>query len=498
MKIRRHHIVPLLVTLIGAALFLFVFTKAYVSSFTHDESFSYLNYCHESFMEIITYSNWYPNNHVLNSLFMKYSEKLFGNSEWALRLPNLLLLIVFMSYSYLLFRDTDSILAVAMFTLMCTNPLLMDLFGLARGYGMSCGFMVMSLYHFIATLRNHKIIHLALYHLAALLACLSNFTLLTFYLATLIVYNLVALLHARFIREERFRFFRSNKVHILPLLLAGIVLFEPVRRVLSYNTYDFGGKKGFYQDTITHLLYNTFHRIHLSSNLQLVLEIVFTGLVFISLFIIISMIIRKNKHFFEENLGFIIASFVFLLICILIILLHVILGADYPIDRFSIFLFPLFMVHIGFLAQTLISLKLGKVVLTAMAVAALVSLVSFWTKADLYKSLEWAYDSKTKDMIHALSMHHETMHPDTMHPDTRGIKLGIHWHFEPTVNFYRVTKRMDWLLPVESDGFNNDDDYFYIYRDDLHQLDSCGYKIIEEYEDIHTIFLVKTNSNEKR
>ena len=493
MKIRSSHKVLIPVILIGGTIFLFVFTKSCVSSFTHDESFSYLNYCHEGFMEIISYRNWYPNNHVLNSLLMKYSEKLFGPSEWALRLPNLMLLLVYMFYSYRLFRKKDPLLTVAMFTLMCTNPLLLDLFGLARGYGLSCGFMVMGLYHFMAYLKNHKTADLALYHVAALLASLSNFTLLTFYIATLITYNLVAFMHARFIQDHRFGFFRSNRVHILPLILAGIVLFEPVRRVLSYNTYDFGGKTGFYQDTATHLIFNVFHRMHLPPALMLILQAVFTAMVFISLFLIIYKTVRRDQKFFEGHLGLIMASFVFLLVCIMIILLHVIRGSDYPIDRFSIFLFPLLVVHIGFLVHFLISLRFKKIILAVMSVTALASLVGFWRQADLHESLEWAYDSKTRDMIQALSEYREMEQPGS-----RDIRLGIHWHFEPTVNFYRVTWGLDWLLPVERDGIHSKDDYFYIYRDELNQLDASGYRIIKEYGNIQTVLLVNTRSTEKK
>jgi hypothetical protein len=479
--------------LIGGTIFLFVFTKSCVSSFTHDESFSYLNYCHEGFMEIISYSNWYPNNHVLNSLLMKYSAKLFGPSEWALRLPNVLLLAVYMFYSFRLFRKTDPLLTVAMFTLMCTNPLLVDLFGLARGYGLSCGFMVMSLYHFMAYLREQKTADLALYHLGALLASLSNFTLLTFYLATLITYNLVAFMHFRCIQDQRFRFFRSNRVHIIPLTLAGIVLFEPVRRVLSYNTYDFGGQTGFYQDTATHLIYNIFHRIHLPSALMLILQAVFSGLVISSLFIIIYRAVRRDRKFFEEHLGLILGSFVFLLVCIMIILLHVIFGSDYPIARFSIFLFPLFVVQMGFLVRFLISVRYKKVILAVVSVTALASLVGFWRQADLHASLEWAYDSKTKEMILALTDYREREHPGSL-----DVKLGINWHFEPTVNFYRVTRGLTWLLPVERDGIHTNDDYFYIYRDELHQLDVTGYRIIEEYGDIQTVLLVNTLSTQRK
>ena len=484
MKISRSHIILLSVISIGSILFLFVFAKSYVSSFTHDESFSYLNYCNESFMEIISYSNWYTNNHVLNSLFMKYSEQLFGSSEIALRLPNLLLLVVYMVYSYMLFKNTNPFLTIAMFSLMCTNHLLMDLFGLARGYGMSCGFMLMSLYHFIKYFKDNKITNLALFHTAALLACLSNFLLLIFYAAIMLVYNLLVFMYSKFIIAEKYRFFKSNKMHIVPLLIVIIVLYEPVRRVLTYNTFDFGGKTGFYPDTITHLILNTFHGINLPPFTQLVLQIIFTCLVLISLFIILRMIIHRNKAFFEQYLGFIISCFLLILISIIIILLHVILGADYPIARFSIFLFPVFMVQIGFLVHYLLSLKYEKVILTVISGIALSSMISFWLRANLYSSVEWAYDMKTENMIQILASHRERNNPGT-----DNVKLGINWLFEPTINFYRVTKGIDWLLPVDRNGINKNDDYYYIFKDQLNQLDSSEYEVIEEYNNINTLLI---------
>jgi hypothetical protein len=485
MKISRSRIIILSVIFIGSVLFLFVFAKSYVSSFTHDESISYLNYCHESFMDIISFSNWYTNNHVLNSLFMKYSEQLFGNSEIALRLPNLLMLIIYMVYSYLLFKNTNSFLSLAMFTLMCTNPLLMDLFGLARGYGMSCGFMVMSIYHFIEFFRDHKITNLALFHTAALLACLSNFTLLTYYAAIMLVYNPVAFLSSKFIMNENFRFFKSNKIHIIPLLLVITVLFEPVRRALSYGTFDFGGKNGFYQDTMLHLILNAFHGMSFPPFAMMVLQIIITCLVFISLVIIVLNIINRSQGFFEQYLGFVISCFLFITISLIIILLHAMIGTDYPISRFSIFLFPVFMVHMGFLLDYLMSIHYHKLILTFISGIALVSLISFWQKANLYSSLEWAYDMKTKNMIQALALHHQKNNPCSEH-----IKLGINWLFEPTINFYRETKGMDWLLQVDRNGMSENDDYYYLFKDDLNQLDSIEYEVIEKYENINTLLLL--------
>lgn len=486
MKKPRSHITLLSVITIGSILFLYTGTKAYVSSFTHDESISYLIYGKETFMEIISYSNWYTNNHPLNSLMMKYSEQLFGHSELALRLPNLLLLLVYMVYGHGLFRGTNAYLTIAMFSLLCTNCLLMDLFGMARGYGMSCGFMLMSLYHFIEYIRDGGSRDVVIFHAAALLACLSNFTLLTFYIAMLLVYNLYVFVYSKFVMDEKYRFLKSNRMHIMLLLLVTIVLFEPVRRLVTYNKLDFGGKTGFYADTINHLIWNTLHGISLAPFARLVLQLLFTFLVLISLFIIVRMTIRKNKAFFEQYAGLIVSCFSLIFISVIIILSHVIFGADYPIARFSIFLFPLFMVHLGFLIHYLMSVKYEKVMLAVISGLALASVISFVGKADLYAYAEWAYDRNTKNMVQTLASHREKH----FHGNET-IELGVDWLFEPTVNYYKVTMGMDWLLPVDRNGCSEHDDYCYLFKDELGELDVTAHEIIKAYDNTNTLLIMK-------
>jgi len=66
--------------------------------------------------------------------------------------------------------------------------------------------------------------------------------------------------------------------------------------------------------------------------------------------------------------------------------------------------------------------------------------------------------------------------------NTGNIKLGINRLFQPAVNFYRVTMEIDWLLPVDDKGISKNDDYCYIFKDELNRLDSYEYEIITEYE----------------
>lgn len=485
MKISQAKLVTLATCLSGSLLFLYVLLKANVSSFTHDESFSYLQYCHQSFMQLISFSDWYTNNHILNSVFMKYAAMLFGNSELALRLPNLVLLLVYMLFAYLLFRKSHPIVALVTFLLLSSNRLLMDLFGLARGYGLSCGFMLMSLYFFLAYLRESKKSNLALFHFAALLAALSNFTLLIFYAALLLVYNLHCILKARFILKQRFEVFKVNKAHILPLGLVGAVLYEPVRRVITYSKLNFGGKNGFFEDTVGSLITNTFHYSNFSSPVEAGFMSLFAFIVLSALFLILRNCMRGNSSFFDRYQNWIVCNLLLVVISIIIIAQHHILGNDYPVARFSIFLFPLFILHFGFFIDYLMSFRYRKAIAIGISGLAATSIISFVNTSDLYSSAEWGYDKHTKDMILALDAHQES----NLNLD-RQINLACNWLFEPTINFYRVTKGYDWLAPVRKEDAYGKEDFYFIKKQEVAMLGEVKYKIIKDYPDQKT-FLIK-------
>jgi len=74
------------------------------------------------------------------------------------------------------------------------------------------------------------------------------------------------------------------------------------------------------------------------------------------------------------------------------------------------------------------------------------------------------------------------------------IKLGINWLFEPTINFYRQTKNIKWLLPVDRKGILPNDDYYYVFRNEINLSDTNKYKILYEFDRINTV-LVKNNHN---
>ncbi|MEI7661107.1 MAG: glycosyltransferase family 39 protein [Bacteroidota bacterium] len=481
---KRINFSRVVILLTGLVLFSCILAKASVSSFTHDESFSYLRYVSHSFMDLISNKDSYANNHVLNTLLMKYSEKLFGSSEISLRLPNVLMTLVYFVYAFLLLHKQNRILAMSVFIVMAANTALTDFFGLARGYGLSVGFMIMSLYHLIQAVDEERRKHLLLFNLAALLAILSNFTLLTFYIAGLFAFNLCTYMQSRILAGEKFNFFRTNKINIASFFVLLIVLYEPVRKAVKFNAFDFGGKRGFVSDTVTALIQHMVANIHLNPLPLFILQAAVMIIVAAPLILVAVHFYRADKLFFADYRAMIMVSLIFPVIAIETIVQHYLLKTDYPVGRFALFLLPLLILDLGFLCAWLLKFRSRYIIYPFIVSLAVFSASNFYLNRDLFSCAEWNYDSETKNAVNALILDHVKAAQGH-----RDIKVGINWLFEPAINYYRVTRNLAWLLPVDRDGLTERDDYEYIFRDDLEKLKNSNYKVIFSSDRTNTVLI---------
>jgi hypothetical protein len=46
----------------------------------------------------------------------------------------------------------------------------------------------------------------------------------------------------------------------------------------------------------------------------------------------------------------------------------------------------------------------------------------------------------------------------------------VSWQLEPSLNFYRITRQAEWMLPVQRDGFNGDRQYYAIMTNDRGEI----------------------------
>src|ERR1035438_9323453 len=95
--------------IIAAFLFIYIVLRAYLLSITFDESFTYIDFIKTKFIfKFKEHKISDANNHILNTWLMELSSKVFGTSEFTLRLPNVMAHLVFLFYSAKLVRNLSS------------------------------------------------------------------------------------------------------------------------------------------------------------------------------------------------------------------------------------------------------------------------------------------------------------------------------------------------------------------------------------------------------
>lgn len=446
----------------GLALLTYVVLKAQHTSFTHDESFTYLDYVHQSFMDIISYKTPYTNNHILNTVLMKYAEELWGSSELVLRLPNILACVIYLLYgSRILHRMSPAIMLPAFVCLFC-HMQLCDFFSLARGYGLSFAFMLMSIYHLLRYFDKPESKQLIFFHAGALLSILGNFSLINVYLSALVAYNLICWYKTKLHSSTPpFRFLRENRIHLWALLVFVAVLYEPIRRISKQGMLNFGGKEGFLENTFGSLISGAFYETPSGLLLYTVLK-VFMLLVVVMIGVLLAwQIFSKNRRFFGQHVALCTVWLILIGIVVLSYLQHVIIRNDFYGGRFALFIYPLFMLNLLFLADYLHRMRLRPVASVFVYGLAAMLVLNFSLNMNLRFYRDWKYDAGTKEAMTALAEDHaKTL------PAKENVSLGINWIFEPSTNFYRYTRNLSWLKKTHRKGAKASDNYYYLFQSD--------------------------------
>ena len=451
-----------LIVLSGSGLLVFVIYKANNLSFTHDESYTYLHYVHQGFMDIVSYKTAYTNNHILNTVLIKYCEVFFGNSEIALRLPNILAFIIYSTFATLLLYKHCPKLLLPCYLLLVLNPYLLDFFALARGYGLSIAFLLMSSYYLSIYFNTKQSKHVILFNVGAFLAVMSNFSLLNYYVAALIVYNIVAYVLVKYStwnENTTYHFYKLNKINLISVLLSGMVLYEPLRRISKKSLLDFGGKKGFMADTVASSIDDLFYEMHVTELYVIILKTVVLVVSIYTLVLLIVKFIKKENEFFKENTTLMIINLTLCTIVLITLIQHVVLGNDFYVHRFALFLYPLFILNLIFVIIYFYNKGFGKTSLLAGYVLAILLSVNLFKNHSLIYFKDWKYDQDTKLVMLQLVEEHDKL-------PHKQIRLGISWLFEPSTNFYRYTWKLNWMNPTHRRGISVYDDYLYFFKAD--------------------------------
>lgn len=457
--------------------------RAYQLSLTHDEALSYIYFDHfASYQDIVTYAIPTTNNHMLNSLLMKFSTGLFGNSEFVIRLPALLGQALYLIGIYLILTlFLEGWLLVIGTLLLALNPLLIDYASCARGYSLGFGFLILGLYflfkHISSGLTNSSVKQFAVGFWLLAFSVLGNLAFLNPYLAIVCFFGLIELYRLFFspqpISGRLQIFFKKIILGIAPssLFLAAIYI-QPIIKLQKAHEFYHGDNIGFWQNTVWSLVNAT---IYDGKYFNLDLHKIVMGIIIISLVVGIVIIAKKIilKNSANQKERFLVFVLSALFICYLSIeLQHQLLGTVYPFDRAAIYFVPLFLLYVLLLTK-----NMSKLFQAAFHFVVVILVVHFVISTNTTHFFFNKPDAHTKEMMRFVA----DATKDKGFPP-RMIRLGIHWWFEPAINYYILRNNLTWIQFVDRKGPAGIFHFYYLREDDKSIIDQYHLKTLKKYD----------------
>ncbi len=466
-----------------AALLATNFYRAATQSIVHDEALTWQYYLAGPASNI--FQHYDANNHFLATLLFRISTTLFGQSEFAMRLPTVLAGAWFY---WTVFRLCARFLGNGwLFLLGCAalalNPLLLDFMVAARGYGLAMSGLFWALYQMLCWFHdgsNPAAGHVLRKRLwkAAIGCSIAVATNLTFVIPVFILAAAFCVLVVRSNAEpargtaslpasksrkkerrpkpepkrEPARSYAPLVHFIVPVIVLAFafLLAAPIDlarsedlyaglptamislRDLVNSSFAYGSSSG---------VLNEIERV--GSNFALIF-VPAIALAALAVAIRISIPMTGKSRSMAE-LATLLASLAVVGSAILLTGAHLVSGILYPQDRTGIYFIPLASLAALGLAQILSKRPgfqhwLG----VGVAVVLLSAAAEFAAQWNVNGFLVWRYDADTKRIFSWMEAA----------PKPPGqIRLGVSWVLEPALNYYRQVRQASWMSPVLRDGF---------------------------------------------
>ncbi|OYU97637.1 MAG: hypothetical protein CFE21_04920 [Bacteroidetes bacterium B1(2017)] len=444
--------------LIPALLLSFlVFKKSFLSPITHDEAFSYEVYSPKNIKDILAFStDVSANNHIVNSLYMKFIAAIGLEHTGVLRLVSSLSFLLFLFSLVSIAKNQDNTWSLGLYLLACANPYLLDFFSLARGYGFSFACMAFSIFLFIKGMREPLSNKLFWAIQVATVAMLSNFNLVYFWSA-LNLYHAILFLSQKNVQKAVL--IKQVKTYVFPLLSLAYLLVVFGKLQAAQQLY-FGGKDGFLNNVVEDQLWCYIYDNNYALNPQLlaIWDITPIFLLVVAIGAGFFKSVRTNPAYRE----WIFTLFLVLVSALFIELNHRLTHSLYPIKRTGLFLSVLQSISVMLFFRFLISLKYLKV--PALITSYSLALVLFAHTLYSYNGMrfrEIPYDCHHYEILSVLEKETKT---------NEVLNLSANWQVGPALNFYRKTKNLSWMPIITRDTLNTKANYLIVFDEDLPKL----------------------------
>lgn len=458
---------------------------------THDEALTYLRFVSAPLAEVLSFAGTdAANNHLLLTILDRFLVSVLGPSELVLRLPVLLSFAAGLAASWLLLRGRCApALALAAFLTFATSRLGIELFSLARGYGLAVGLSVCGLLLLVRSIERDFRSRAAVVGLTLLvLAALAQLTLLDVWAAGSAAFLLVAL------RQRatgpggaaRSGWPRTLGVVAVPALLCAATAI-PISLALSRGGALYAcGRKGFVDDTIGSVVRETLAPAPWGDLLREPATVaVLVAAAFVLASVGILLFSRAERSGGPAAL-FVGATFLFYVLAIEVQVR--VFGVGYPVDRMALPLVPLLAFATAVAAAVLLPEGNRLVRRGASALAVLLcvaSVAQLAATADVTRSRLWWFDA---DAPHVLDEIGRQTAP--FRPDEGSVSVGCSWILEPSLNYYRVVRGLTWLLPLDRKGLAGERDFYVVATPDASSPAAAGLETVRGFASAGTVLAV--------
>ncbi len=457
--------------------FVIIAYKAYILSFTHDEALSY--FLSKNINFILNNSS---NIHYINSLWLFMGQNISKNELW-LRLPNVFsfILSAFAVYNLIQKREKSPFILKIFLILFVFNPLQIEFFSLARGYGLSNAFLLCALCYLTELPENttnfqsfYK--NFVNYSVFALLALYSNFTVLNFVLLGLSMY-------AYFYRKY-YRYHIIDKRQKVKIYLLSIFLFFALYRVFALKK----AKELYYgTDTLIEGVYLSVRSMTYSNSIILCYTVTCFLCLFFVLFVLYGFNSKKREINDTRIVLFLLSASV-----VLILIQGLVFKNKYFADRTALPYFLVFGIVFYLISYEVYEWIDRKKIIHRIITTTFIFLLSVMLAYNhvryfsLNKTKLWAYDYHTKTVMQRIKNRIEFS-------DSTPNTISNHWLFTFAINFYIEKYKLDIPLTDKS-GIKEGTTYIYTYN--KYEPTTYKYNLIADFSDICTILLVRNNSND--
>ncbi len=458
--------------LLSIALIFYSILRAIKIEFTIDEIQSWQEFAADLSFYPKTYHYLSANNHWFNSLLMHFSASVFGDSPFALRLPNILAhgLYLFFTAKIVLLHKRNALINLSLFILLNAHPYLLDFFSLARGYGLAIASMTAGLFYacrFVACDQRTK--NCILISTTGIIAVLSNFVLLDYYVPLLFLLSFFILID----KPKRGKKITQLAILFLPFILLLMLILPHIFKMQEVNALYYGSES-LWEGTAKTLCVQTMYEApyggkNFFSSLKPVIY-------FMTLIILIASFfgIRRNGfiNWIKSVQGFFVVIFTGTLLTL--VAQHIITHSLYPYQRTGLFILVLALFAFLF---SLEQIPLKKPVAVLITLFATVVSSHFILQCNVSYTLEWKAAGGTKQFLNKIVSRRKNSSnlPAMEFISTAGVSGA-------TINYLIQREKINWLtvnvaweraLPKADYYLIEEKEHFRGIRSDWIKLDSC-------------------------